>query len=603
MKITSLAPPLFAHTSWPASNALVNTLSFTQILSHVPLQVGRFIYFVAMALDASWDLANPLRYLPPFSLQHAATVAQTQLETLKELLRNPAEVLEKGETKSICKRIQLWVREYRFSRVESVEDLAFLANSLYALVRPQEKLALFSHSDDQASAMLSPTHLVREDIRFLQYKHIATALKELLRIIKRDSMAKEWMNPTCSSRFIKMEAFTALFKSDFQFFFNLFDKFYKKSYRDEISASVQQWKSFLQSTSNLLLTLRNFWNEEAIAVAVERFLEGNTKTDELSIYKNILYLNLFCTPSLCYRFVINGKLFSWWRCINQNTSSTWDKTFLLLLYKAVKYGWATGHPLLSFLQPHLPMLMQISLKEIGLPARVVVASHHKEIPEIFQIPGTKSIKLLEILAKIFVYLLEPINSSSSPEKHVAIEATTATSYPTILSFIEAFVNAVFPYTNPSNDGKWSSQIGIFFGTFVSFYSLRVCRERLGEAFTAPLCGRSYAVEGSILEGQNSITINGKTLLCQRLTKDCDVTLAKLLYPLIMQGLYSRNPSVVARFENSLRDLCFLLPDEMLEPTVLRLLESLEVVSESHQTHASLRLLGKLISYIARVSFI
>nr|CEL65957.1 TPA: hypothetical protein BN1204_017880 [Neospora caninum Liverpool] len=242
-------------------------------------------------------------------------------------------------------------------------------------------------------------------------------------------------------------------------------------------------------------------------------LVRTTSLTSTRLFLRFRLLLLFAPPSFCFSLVSDGRLTRLWGLVDGAFAPSWDALFVVLLFRACKYGWATGQPLTCRLRPLLPFLFQILLRVFQLPhsAPGVAASLKRQRETI---PGEYT-PLLENqfhtpsqVAKVFVLLLEPlpdaligdegrqtaerqglgkapVGREDSPETQAEKpEGMTA------FKLLESLLSTLLVFTHPSSDGgRGAAAIGAFLNAFISAYIRRVQRERLGENVVSPACGR------------------------------------------------------------------------------------------------------------------
>lgn len=171
--------------------------------------------------------------------------------------------------------------------------------------------------------------------------------------------------------------------------------------------------------------------------------------------------------------------------------------------------------------------------------------------------------------------MEPSNQQSA-----CIPTTSATN---IWDYIQSLVSLIFPLTHPNNTGKWSRLVSQFVDAFIQAYIRRVARERMSGTVVSDLTGR-YCHDGI-------------PTMSYRLGRAEDEKIVNWFLPILMQGIYSKSLDAGSYYESSIKRLCYLLPEETLEPVLQQLVTALEAVAESHQLQTSLRLLTQLIPLI------
>ncbi|PHJ21893.1 hypothetical protein CSUI_004259, partial [Cystoisospora suis] len=296
-------------------------------------------------------------------------------------------------------------------------------------------------------------------------------------------------------------------------------------------------------------------------------LEVLIRTTQLTstrIYLRFRLLLLFSPPSFCHRLVLDGRLIRWWCWTDGSFSASWDALFLVMLFRACKYGWSTGRPLTCHLRPLLPFLFQLLLKSFQLPhsaptAAAMMKRHRESIPGEYTPLIERQFHTPCQLAKIFVLLMEPIDGDQEKKKDRKyrgktqdgeeekedkkkkkekqeddqeehkrkdeeergveeddlLHATQAAKVGTVFQLLEALVSTLVVYTHPSSDaGRGSASIGAFLNALTSAYIRRIQRERCGSDITKRECGRHQA----------SCCMTGTTCNSMKKKKDIKISL-------------------------------------------------------------------------------
>ncbi|PFH36451.1 hypothetical protein BESB_046430 [Besnoitia besnoiti] len=260
--------------------------------------------------------------------------------------------------------------------------------------------------------------------------------------------------------------------------------------------------------------------------SLEEVLDLLARTTDFTssrIFLRFRLVLLFAPPAFCHALVRDGRLTRWWAWADGAFASSWDALFVLLLFRASKFGWATGQPLTCALRPLLPLLFQVLLRVFQLPHSAPgAAATMKRQRE--TIPGEYT-PLLESqfntpcqLAKVLVLLLEPLptmrdagaesdgqqpagcagemrkpnceaetRQETEEKKQRHAERHGATS---AFELLEALMSTLLVFTHPSSDGaRGTAAIGAFLNAFISAYIRRVQRERLGDNIVREVCGR------------------------------------------------------------------------------------------------------------------
>jgi hypothetical protein len=130
-------------------------------------------------------------------------------------------------------------------------------------------------------------------------------------------------------------------------------------------------------------------------------------------------------------------------------------------------------------------------------------------------------------AKLLIYLLEPLSVAEAlPPSDENEREKGGSLHPTqrhVFAFLEALVNTVFPYTHPSNIGKWGSFVASLVSHLVAAYCRRVLRERQGVSVVKGCVGREVDPE------------TGEVLRDLRLQRRDDEKMVDIFLPLLLQA--------------------------------------------------------------------
>eukprot|EP00922_Rhytidocystis_sp_ex-Travisia-forbesii_P015376 GHVS01022934.1.p1 GENE.GHVS01022934.1~~GHVS01022934.1.p1 ORF type:complete len:2097 (+),score=211.49 GHVS01022934.1:68-6358(+) len=626
------------------------------------------------------DLINLVEYLPEFVKPSLEQETASRVCMIKGYLLNSEKLVGNHGDFMHMIRLISQIEELSTDRWITLDDRLYFATKLWDL-------------------MFEPSLSISSQSR------VCDCLGGVIVSLGSVYVPPSWMHPNASEFFVSKEKIGGWAESmRWQDLLDIIEGRFKRSYRDDVDTSALRRKAHISSVVRLVSVLRvHLWDGFTMGPALHRRLICRLDLRTIDIFLKFRLLLLFCPSSYCHYLVYTQKLFQWWSLVNGSAVGSWDPMMMTFLFRGLKYGWATGRPLNAFVQPYLQFLFQILIRQFHLPPSRTVSvcsTFHKEMMAGEYTPVLeKQFSLHRKAAKILVLLLEPqdqvssfasalppsvlsdllsptppmgpygpISSSPVPPAARAADTSGHTPFPSVFSFMEAVVGAVFHYTHPSNVGKWSTVLASFISSLVGSYCRRVSRERACEGLVGQWCGRvrphwqkllkeKYAgtlimgagilvekegvkredecgrwgavreVEGGgesrwpkgegrleelwgkfdgqmeteYLEEINKEEVRGEEMICLRLGRKEDEKIAELLYPLLLQGAYAKQHSVANSFEDALKRICHLLPDIYLEPVVLRLMEMLAAVSESHQTLSSVRLLTQLCPLILKYS--
>ncbi|ORM39978.1 Proteasome activator subunit 4 [Babesia sp. Xinjiang] len=356
----------------------------------------------------------------------------------------------------------------------------------------------------------------------------------------------------------------------------LFNKYMVES---PVGMSSHRRKSWMGTLVRLTALMRHIWVfREDIGLTLVKRVLGDVSDIDLrnnDIFFKFRLILIMCPNAALYRLMVDGEIFKWWNLVNEGTVNFWNAMMLCFLVRAAKFGWATGKTyIVENITVRLPYLFHLIYSTFGIPNIVTVSRCKESVPGEFTVLLEKPLQICKKFGKLLAYLLCPIGNETD---------AGATFASDIMDYLTAVVSAVYPYTHPSNGGKWSYNIALFVRQFVLSYTRRVCRER---ASPNVVCSKT----GSTESGVNL-----------RLNRANDDAIVELFYPLALQGMYSKNMHVAYAYEDVIKRLCYLLPDKTLVGLLDHLILSSESVTEPHQMLCALRLFAQLIPLILTYS--
>ncbi|CDR96817.1 Cullin, putative [Babesia bigemina] len=280
---------------------------------------------------------------------------------------------------------------------------------------------------------------------------------------------------------------------------------------------------------------------------------------------------LMCPSVTLYRFLMDGTLFKWWNLVPEGTVNSWNSMMLLLIVRAIKFAWAAGKPYLTDdITTNLPSIFHIFSSSLSIPNSGNANRSRESIPGEYTVLLLHPLYSSKLFGQLLAYLVCSINEQGVPVVPFATE---------IMDYLSSAVSVMYPYTHPSNGGKWSSNIANFVKHFVLTYTVRVGRERGSPQITASTVG----------------TVNGDTRY--RLTRANDVAVVDLFYSMARQGIYCKNLTLAPYYEDAIKRLCTLLPDRTLSELVDHLIMSTETLTEPHRILSCMRIFGQLMPTI------
>ncbi|KFG32915.1 hypothetical protein TGDOM2_242890A [Toxoplasma gondii GAB2-2007-GAL-DOM2] len=247
-------------------------------------------------------------------------------------------------------------------------------------------------------------------------------------------------------------------------------------------------------------------------------LVRTTNLTSARLFLRFRLLLLFAPPPFCFSLVRDGRLMRLWGWVDGAFAPSWDALFVVLLFRACKFGWATGRPLSCSLRRLLPFLFQILLRVFQLPhsapaAAATLKRQRETIPGEFTPLLENQFQTPSQMAKVLALLLEPLPageeagevcgrgqerkkverplfSAGGEETHSEEKSLEEGEGMTAFKLLESLLSTLLIYTHPSSDGgRGAAAIGAFLNAFISAYIRRIQRERLGENVVRRACGR------------------------------------------------------------------------------------------------------------------
>lgn len=471
-------------------------------------------------------------------------------------------------------RISVYVRDYRYARdVDNLDKLTTLARRLWLLATTEAVIKDKDRSElpYDTDVLVDLEHIGRLWKPTLHKR--VKALEGLLEIAE----CVDWSTPTVweieSERyheevakrldFIRVEVLVHLFEDSLV--------------RTDASISEKRRKGWITALVNIATFMRNVWlfREEMGYKVINHFLGSDCNIDMRSneIFFKFRMVLLMCPNSTCYQLLVKGDLFKWWFLVDENSVNSWSSMMSSFLLRAVKFAWATGKPyMIEEVTSKIPYIFQHIYSALKIPNIANVTYFKESVPGEFTAYLEKPLNFIKKLGKIVAYLVAPVVEEMEIEQKNVAET---------MDYLTALVNVVYPYTHPSNGGKWSLNIASFIRSFVVGYSRRVCRERSPKAVASEKMG---------------MVIDGKLM---KLNRETDAAIVELFYALALQGMYSKNMHLAYSCEDVIKRLCNLQPDTILVGVLDHLMLSCESVTEPHQVLSALRLFAQLFPLIVK----
>ncbi|KAJ1608039.1 hypothetical protein OIY81_2783 [Cryptosporidium canis] len=379
---------------------------------------------------------------------------------------------------------------------------------------------------------------------------------------------------------------------------------FTRGYLEGLTTNHQKVKNYVSSLARVLNAYRPYVREEELDEFVRRWLSLSTSSYSFFVYSKLFVLA--CSPYYSFRLVESGRIFEIWEVLNGQFVSHWDSAMVTVISRGVRYSWRVGRSL-DCLYQKIPYLFQVLYINLGIPILHNLVSNSvntgatcsnssvssgaassqvlqtkapsviKEIisNELLSALTVKPVNLFNKFAIVFTHLLKSLRHLQSPESLETAERVKA-----IPDSLVNLVSIIYPLNHPSNIGKWSHGISIFVQALTYQFCKRIYRERV-------LC-RSEAIAPAQRE----------SVLQASLCRFDDEYLMSILFPLIEQGIYSKDVQVAGRYEDALKRWTYILPDVLLSFLLnVKIMPALEGDTETHQVYIAFRILTTVVPIV------
>ncbi|KAF7456213.1 hypothetical protein HWI79_3258 [Cryptosporidium felis] len=399
-----------------------------------------------------------------------------------------------------------------------------------------------------------------------------------------------------------------------------------RGYLEGSSVNVQKIKNFISSLTRILDVYRPFIEE----VELEKFLENWLLKDKRSIsfFVHLRLLVLVCNSSFSYKLLKSGRIFEIWDILNGQIVNYWDSAMILFISRGVRHAWRIGKNL-ECLYSRVPYLFQLLYVHLGIPILQNVVSSSlntgttsstssvssgssnsmllqtktpsliREVisNEFLSAMTIKPINIFSKFAVIFTHLLkslanlEPRTQTLEGKSIDKLKDELPNQVKAVPEALKNLVSIVYPLNHPSNVGKWSHGISIFVQALTYQYCKRIFRERV-------------EFESNFERNENSALGRTKMIGAEsefsRLCRFDDEFYLTILFPLIEQGIYSKDTQVAGRYEDSLKRWTYILPDVLLTYLLnMKLMPALQGDTETHQVYIAFRILTTILPLIVQ----
>ncbi|KAK2196541.1 bifunctional Armadillo-type fold/Proteasome activator complex subunit 4/Proteasome activator Blm10 [Babesia duncani] len=422
---------------------------------------------------------------------------------------------------SICKR--LWFMAITEFITTQKRGLMELYNS--------EDLELIQHISNSLHAITLQRRIRSLHLLNTAFQLVLNSLPAVWEVNSRDS----YTNAEAKFSYVKYQILLELYKHH-----------YSRDYKSQIAVSPNRRKAFLNGIVRISGCMRKIWVfNSKLGEELYNTIFKNVDFDSTEVFYSYRVLLLLCPSSYIYEVVQNGDFFKMWDFLNGEVVSFWNSMMIQMLYRGIKYGWSIGKAVAIEKVERLSYLFNVCYNAFGIPTRINIPRYKESIPGEYTVLLEKPFNIFKKFSKLLVLILNDDIDND------------------VIDYLKAMVNAIYPYTHPSNSGKWSLNIASFARQFVSSYIRRSFRE----------C--------SIYANANSMKLI--------LTKDMDNVIVDLFYNMALQGMYSKNMQVAACYEDIIKRLCHLQPHTLLDPLLQQLLDACDRITEPHQLLGALRL--------------
>lgn len=153
----------------------------------------------------------------------------------------------------------------------------------------------------------------------------------------------------------------------------------------------------------------------------------------------------------------------------------------------------------------------------------------------------------------------------------------------VLDLLRTFASSIRTLVHPSNSGSWSTILSRVVKRFTTAYHRRLLQERVDKSLVA----------------KYSDDFSGLRTDC-RLSESLTENYIDIFLPLIMFGVQSKSSSQRRRYITSLKTLCFVSPQKVLDTVLLDIYSSFDSVDSTHRINVILREVTALARYMVQL---
>ncbi|KAH8585204.1 very large low complexity [Cryptosporidium sp. chipmunk genotype I] len=398
---------------------------------------------------------------------------------------------------------------------------------------------------------------------------------------------------------------------DFEYIINKIEEEFTRDYLDGLTTNSQKIRNYVSSLSRVLNAYRPYIGEVELEGFLNKWLSLNTSSFSFFVYSKLFVL--ICSPYCSYKLLSSGRIFEIWEILNGQLIGHWDSVMIALISRGVRYSWKIGKSL-DALYKRIPYLFEVLYINLGIPILHNVVSNSintgatssnssvssgtsnfqvlqtkapsiiKEIisSELLSALTIKPANIFNKFAIIFIHLIKSLNCLHDVESQKTPDCNQeiAEHVKAIPNSLINLVNVVFPLNHPSNIGKWSHGISIFVQALTYQYCKRIYRERV------------------FIKSEKMSQIEKECIQKVRLCRFDDEYLMTILFPLMEQGIYSKDIQVAGRYEDSLKRWTYILPDILLSFLLnIKIMPALEGNTETHQVYIAFRILATIVPLV------
>ncbi|KAK9173252.1 Proteasome activator Blm10 mid region-containing protein, partial [Cryptosporidium meleagridis] len=398
---------------------------------------------------------------------------------------------------------------------------------------------------------------------------------------------------------------------DFEYIINTIEEEFTRDYLDGSITNSQKVRNYVSSLSRVLNAYNPYIGEVELDRFLSKWLSLNTSNYSFFVYSKLFVL--ICSPYYSYKLLNSERIFEIWEILNGQLVNHWDSAMIAVISRGVRYSWKIGKSL-DGLYKRIPYLFEVLYINLGIPILHNVVSNSintgatssnstvssgttnsqvlqtkapsiiKEIisNELLSALTIKPVNVFNKFAIIFIHLIKSLNCLNDIENQKISDSNQEIfeHVKLIPNSLTNLVNIVYPLNHPSNIGKWSHGISIFVQALTYQYCKRIYRERV------------------IIKSEKLSQIEKEYIQKVSLCRFDDEYLMTILFPLMEQGIYSKDVQVASRYEDSLKRWTYILPDILLSFLLnIKIMPALEGDTETHQVYIAFRILATIVPLV------